>query len=1011
MDSSKEIKNSSEEYNNSEFSIDEINSIIDKIILKNKEKLEKNHSGESQDFNIENFSLKNKKGDTLYYLKKKSNKDSEDKDETKVLSKKIIKKARDNLGEDIEEINEFTDDKDEDQDVKGDNNRKHKIRLKFGKKQKTTENNYNFEPPTVEEINSSRDFDKIVTDIDKTINIENKDEGIVNEEPKIEEKIEEESNNNEITVEASGNQENLGNIDKEDSDKKDKDWLSSTTDDLAGLKNKYNENLEIIDETNEKKSDESEKELLDKKIIEVSEDIQTENLQKNLEEKAAKLADEHIKENKESTQEIQKEEIIIDKTPEEIKIDKPPKKSFFKKSFSKDKNKEKEEKLEKIEINQDVNPAFKVENVPKFDDYNEDEKSLLEKKIKETEEKKVDNDIQKKGEEKALKLAESHINTSTKQETYSKDDIINEKKPEDSIISNAKNLRNESSEHEHVFFDEGESSSGGWTPQIREKDKDRGELPIIGKGEIDSPELSDVGDIELPKEVLQTKSVKLSELGFSEKDWEELDFYTLYEPFSYVEVLREKESLDKCYFLVEIALNEEEERMLAFLQETLSSQDIDTIEFEEKKEDEYLLEKVSQIIDEYNVEIKEESKNKIFYYLNKRALGLGKIDPLMKDPNIEDISCDGAGVPVFLYHRKYGSLKSNIQFDDEDQLSSFVFRLAQKCGKHISIAEPMVDATMPDGSRIQMTLSDEITAKGSTFTIRKFRDDPFSPPDLVEFNTMSSEMIAYMWLAIENGINTLFAGGTASGKTTALNAISLFIPRESKIVSIEETREINLPHPNWIPGVARSGFGEVVSDKMVGEIDMYDLMKAALRQRPEYILVGEIRGREAYVLFQAMATGHATYSTVHADSAQSLIHRLEGKPINIPRIMLQSLDVVCLHVTTRVKNIRARRCKQIIEIIDIDPTTKEILTNEVFHWDPVEDKFIYSGKSYVLERVRAEKDLSREQMTEELRSRMKIVDWMNQENVREFRDVANIVAHYAESPQEIIKRAEKGVKK
>jgi len=420
---------------------------------------------------------------------------------------------------------------------------------------------------------------------------------------------------------------------------------------------------------------------------------------------------------------------------------------------------------------------------------------------------------------------------------------------------------------------------------------------------------------------------------------------------------------------------------------------------------------LDQVVEEYNIEINEEVKEKIIYYIGKASLGFGKIDPVMRDPNIEDISCDGAGVPIFLYHRQYGSLKSNIKFDDEDTLSSFVFRLAQKCGKHISIAEPMLDATMPDGSRIQMTLSDEITAKGSTFTIRKFREDPFSPPDMVEFNTMSSEVVAYFWLAVENGINTLFAGGTASGKTTALNALSLFIPREAKIVSIEETRELNLPHPNWIPGVSRSGFGEIVADKMVGEIDTYDLMKAALRQRPEYILVGEIRGREAYVLFQAMATGHATYSTVHADSAQSLIHRLEGKPINIPRVMLQSLDIVCLQVITRVKNKRARRCKQVIEIIDIDPTTKEILTNEVFRWDPIEDKFVYSGKSYVLERIRADKDMNREEMTEEIRRRKEIVEWMNDNNVRAFRDVANIVARYIESPEDTYKQIKKGVKK
>jgi archaeal flagellar protein FlaI len=374
----------------------------------------------------------------------------------------------------------------------------------------------------------------------------------------------------------------------------------------------------------------------------------------------------------------------------------------------------------------------------------------------------------------------------------------------------------------------------------------------------------------------------------------------------------------------------------------------------------------------------------------------------MNDPRIEDISCDGSEVPLFLYHRDHGSIQSNIRFPDEEELSSFVIKLSQKCGKHISIANPMIDATMPDGSRIQMTLSTEISTKGSTFTIRKFREEPFSPPDLIRFNTMSSEMIAYFWMAIEHGYNALISGGTASGKTSTLNALALFVPRESKIVSIEETREINLPHPNWIPGVARSGFGDAVDGKLTGEIDMYDLMKAALRQRPEYILVGEIRGKEAYVLFQAMATGHTTYSTVHADSTKSLIHRLEGEPINIPRIMLQSLDIVCLQTISRVRNKRARRCKQIIEIIDIDPTTKELLTNEVFRWDPVKDTFRYSGKSYVLEQIRAKNNMARNEITEELQQRARILDWMLKNHITNFDNVAKTAAQYYENKEQII---------
>ncbi len=512
------------------------------------------------------------------------------------------------------------------------------------------------------------------------------------------------------------------------------------------------------------------------------------------------------------------------------------------------------------------------------------------------------------------------------------------------------------------------------------------------------------GKIHLLEDSQMLKSKALKNLGYSEGTWEELDFYPIQEPFAYVEIIREKETLDKQYISVEVELSKKESYLLDFIKDTLMGSPIDTMELELKGEKKYLAEKMEQILEDYMIGIEVQSKKKIIYFLEKQFLGLDKLEVLMKDPNIEDISCDGSDVPIFLYHRKYGSLKGNTKFEEAEELEAFVMNLAQKCGKHISISEPMLDATMPDGSRIQMTLSTEVTTKGSTFTIRKFKEDPFSPPDLIEFNTMSSEMIAYMWMAVENGINALIAGGTASGKTSTLNALSLFIPRESKIVSIEETREINLPHPNWIPGVSRSGFGEVVGNKVVGEIDLYDLMKAALRQRPEYILVGEIRGREAYALFQAMATGHTTYSTVHADSAQSLIHRLEGKPINIPRIMLQSLDIVCIQIISRVKNKRARRIRQVIEIIDIDPTTKEILTNEVFRWEPVEDKFIYSGKSYILERIRAEKDMSREEMTNEIRTRANLLEWMNKNNVREFKKVATLIAQYFEKPTDLIEK-------
>ncbi len=717
------------------------------------------------------------------------------------------------------------------------------------------------------------------------------------------------------------------------------------------------EKISKIDINEENKEDAK---ILDEKILNSPSDKKIDNKKDKIEEKAIDLAKTHdIFTKKEKPEEDSKEQEFLVK-------------------------------------NEENTPRFHVDNIP--NNIDEEQNKF---KIYDTNNKSENNKLQKNRNKNSEKDIYNSNDKHLKEKDFSEQNTP--------LFRNDKETEKTSKEanDEHVFFDE-DNTFKGWSPQVIEKgDK---QLPLSVRPETDISDFGEIKDLELPKDVLNLDSVKLSDLGFSEDEWEELDFYPLHEPFAYVEILREKESLEKCYFLVEIELTDEERHLLDFINETMYWLTISTEELEDKGDEQYLINSINQVISEYSLNVSEEAYNKILYYLGKSSLGLGKIDPLMKDPNIEDISCDGAGVPLFLYHRQYGSLKSNIRFNQEDDLSSFVFRLAQKCGKHISIAEPMLDATMPDGSRVQMTLSDEITTRGSTFTIRKFRADPFSPPDIVEFNTMSSDMVAYMWLAVENGINTLFAGGTASGKTTALNALSLFIPPQSKIVSIEETREINLPHPNWIPGVARAGFGEVVADKVIGEIDMYDLMKAALRQRPEYILVGEIRGREAYVLFQAMATGHATYSTVHADSAQSLIHRLEGKPINIPRVMLQSLDIVSLHVITRVKNKRARRCKQIIEIIDIDPTTKEILTNEVFRWDPVDDKFVYSGKSYVLERIRAEKDMSRESMTLELKNRQKIVEWMNSNNIRDFKEVSRIVSHYIENPDEALKLINKDVK-
>jgi flagellar protein FlaI len=258
---------------------------------------------------------------------------------------------------------------------------------------------------------------------------------------------------------------------------------------------------------------------------------------------------------------------------------------------------------------------------------------------------------------------------------------------------------------------------------------------------------------------------------------------------------------------------------------------------------------------------------------------------------------------------------------------------------------------------------------------------------------------------MELGHSFILAGGTASGKTTSLNAISQFIPPEKKIVSIEDTREINLSHENWIAGITRAGFGrEGIGVKSTGAVDMYKLLESALRQRPEYLLVGEVRGAEALTLFQAMATGHAVYSTMHADSVTSAIYRLENEPINVPRMMLQTLDLVLIQGQARVKGRMVRRIKELSELVGFDPDTKEILSNTVFAWDPTDDKHAYLGKSYILEQVMQARNLSEEQLLKEWRQRVEVLDWMVASGVRRYDEVANSVGAYYRDPQRFLDR-------
>src|SRR3989449_209566 len=383
----------------------------------------------------------------------------------------------------------------------------------------------------------------------------------------------------------------------------------------------------------------------------------------------------------------------------------------------------------------------------------------------------------------------------------------------------------------------------------------------------------------------------------------------------------------------------------------------------------------------------------------------GPIDVVMTDVQVEDVSCDGVRVPLYIYHRKYGSIPSNLKFDNAEELDSFVVWLAQRSGKHISVAQPMLDATIPDGSRLQATLGMHVTKRGSSFTIRRFRENPFTPLDLVRFKTMSPEMMAYLWLSIENGQSMLICGGTASGKTTTLNAILLFIPPQMKIVSIEDTRELNLPHENWVPLLTRAGFGGrvVATGKPAGEIDMFDLLTAALRQRPQYMMIGEVRGPEAFVVFQAMATGKSAYTTFHADDVQAMVHRLENDPINLPRALVAALDIVLLQAQVKVGTDMTRRVKAIVEVVGTDPESNELITNSAYTWNPADDTFNYSGHSYVYEKISLARNWNQRRMEQEVKRRLDIFEYMKRMEIKNYRDVAKIVSSYYKDPDGMIK--------
>jgi len=457
--------------------------------------------------------------------------------------------------------------------------------------------------------------------------------------------------------------------------------------------------------------------------------------------------------------------------------------------------------------------------------------------------------------------------------------------------------------------------------------------------------------------------------------------------FAYAHIYWHPKEEEMRYDVIEPQLTEKEKELLETIKKYIKDKvDVDFTGLRKYEAMNYLYKKIDEALKYFEMAIPENLLKVMRYYIIRDFIGLEKIEPLMHDEHIEDISCDGVNIPIYVVHRdpRFGTLKTNIVFDSKEELDNFVIKLAQRCGKDISVARPLLDGILPDYSRVQATLSTDIARKGSNFTIRKFSKEPFTPTKLILYNTIDIKIGAYLWFAINYGRSILISGGTATGKTSMLNAISLFEKPENKIVTIEDTAELRLPHPNWVPEVAR----EAISVEGRGGVSLFDLLKAALRQRPDRIIVGEVRGNEAFVLFQGMATGHPGMATIHAESMETLIDRLTTPPINLPASLLEILDIIVFLTRTRIKNRFVRRVYQVVEIAGMDYKEKRPIVNVLFKWDPKKDNYKIAGKSVVLKKIKDRFGLTAKEIEEEIKLRAQILEWACERRITNLKDLA-----------------------
>ncbi len=487
------------------------------------------------------------------------------------------------------------------------------------------------------------------------------------------------------------------------------------------------------------------------------------------------------------------------------------------------------------------------------------------------------------------------------------------------------------------------------------------------------------------------------------KGFKVVERYPLYEPFSQVIIVQDPKTGEHKYILDELQLDPLERGIYNRILEMLLA------EIESPKEEitdprKFFAEEAKKIVDKYRISLgwlPDVSWYKILYHAERDLVGFGKIDPLMRDPNIEDISCDGVNKSVYIWHRLYESIETNLQLESDEALDNMVVKLVHMAGKHVSSAFPIVDASLPGKHRLAVCYRREITPFGTAFTIRKFRDDPYSIIDLINIGTFTEEMAAYLWICLENRASIMVLGGTAAGKTTALNALACLIKPGSKIITIEETAELNLSHENWVSLIARQSYG--LGGNSIGEVALFDLVKTSMRHRPDMLIVGEVRGQEAYVLFQALATGHGGMCTMHAENLDSAVKRLTQKPMEISPAYIPLMNLVLsVQRVHLVKNGIKKAYRRILSVNEIAGYEDYV---NIYQWDPITDEQGSSVEnSPLIASVAKRRGVDVEELLQEMGRRKDVLHWMREQKIRSYKEVAAIIAEYYARPKEFYEK-------